>query len=249
MSDNDSEPALVRYGAGTDDSTRDVNLDVRGTVGPDHLGQETVTVDGHPSDRPGVRSRIPEKYGNDHPDVRRMDTGEELPVLLSSSMDADPCEGVQGSYSTITEGTCARCGYDRLRRTVHTLAGETKETCNACGAVQNHRKEDGYSMPMTGEERASREREAGERVAELSSLTLVDLETTTGAGPYMALVGSRDITRISKDDLGQLAAAYLGHEGRDGVEALARYLSPETKVAIALTLTEGGVDLGGDDLD
>ena len=97
-------------------------MSVESTVGPDFLGQETVDVDGHPKDRPGVQNRISENVDTDtdaryrHSDVSRMDTGEELPVLLSSSMDSDPIEGTHGSYTQIVSGECNRCGYDRLKQ-------------------------------------------------------------------------------------------------------------------------------------
>lgn len=212
MSDNNSEPKIVQLGAGEDDSTRGVNLDVSGTTGPDYLGQETVDVDGHPMDRPGVQSRLPESVtpdpdGHTHPDISRMDTGQELPVLLSSDMRADPCEGVQGSYTKIVEGECVRCGYDRLRVSVHTLSGEHQETCNACGARQNRSADDGYTMPTTDRERAEAEREAGEKIATLSNKEAYDMESKTGMGPYISIVDDRQITRLHKDDIQKLLRA------------------------------------------
>lgn len=208
MTENDDKPVLVRLGAGEDDSKRDINLDVSGTVGPDHLGQETTTVDGHHADRPGVRSRLPESQP-DHPDIRRMDTGEDLPVLLSSSMDADPIEGVQGSYSKITEGECARCGYDRLVVSVATLPGETQEKCNACGAIQGRRFEGGYRMPDTPKDRAKDEKSAGRHLTDLSNHEVYDMGPDTGYGPYISLVGDRSITRLRKDDVPDLFFALV----------------------------------------
>jgi len=206
-----NKPALVALGANQREAPSSINLDVRGTVGPDYLGQETVDVSGHPYDRPGVLSRMPESDPND-PRIARMDTGEELPVLLSSNMRADPCEGVQGSYTQIVEGECARCGYDRLRVSVHTLAGEHHETCNACGATQSPARGERYRMPETDEDRARRERESGDKLVELSSRDVYDLEDSTGAGPYVSLVGSRSVTRIRKDDVTKLFIALLEND-------------------------------------
>ena len=222
MSSQQDAPALVQLGAGSDDSTRGVNLDVSGTVGPDYLGQETVDVDGHPNDRPGVRNRMPESIP-DHPEIRRMDTGEELPVLLSSSMRADPCEGVQGSYTKIVEGECARCGYDRLKVSVHTLAGEAQETCNACGAKQRPRSDSGYRMPDTDKDRVKQEKDAGRRLTGLTSRAVYDLEPDTGVGPYISLVGERSYTRLRKDDVADLFWALVENDDLDvAEEVLAR---------------------------
>lgn len=204
MTDEDTKPALRKMGANERGAPSGYNLDVSGTVGPDHLGQETVDVDGDPNDRPGVRSRIPEKSGADHPEVSRMDTGEELPVLLSSDMQAGPVEGTQGSYTKIVEGHCSRCGYDRLRVSIATLPGEAKESCMACGAIQNHRAEGGYRMPKTDEQRANRERESGEKLGSLLTRGVYDLEETTGVGPYVSIVGDRSHLRLSKDDVSDL---------------------------------------------
>lgn len=210
MSSQEDEPALVKFGAGTDKSKRGVNLDVSGTVGPDYLGQETVDVEGHQNDRPGVTSRLPESAPDD-PRIRRMDTGEELPVLLSSKMSADPCEGVQGSYTQIVEGTCARCGYDRLRVSVHTLAGETQETCNACGARQDRRAEDGYRMPDTDRDRVKAERRNGRSLVALTTREAFDMEPDTGYGPYVSLVGDTAVTRLRKDDVADLFFALVSN--------------------------------------
>lgn len=198
----EDQPKIVELGAGTDDSTRDVNLDVRGTPGPDFLGQETVDIDGHPMDRPGVQSRIPDDHPDD-PRIRRMDTGEELPVLLSSNMDADPVEGMQGSYTVIEEGECPRCGYDRIRSTVNTLAGEAKRTCQACGAVIERREEDGYRMPPTERDRADNERSSAPTIGALGSQDVVDLESG-GLGPYISLVAKSSFKRLKKDEVADL---------------------------------------------
>jgi hypothetical protein len=211
---------LQDIGADTDKAPNEINLDVSGTIGPDHLGQETTDVPGHWADRPGVRSRIPEEHGKSHPEVGKMDTGSELPVLLSSEMRADPCEGVQGTYTTIEEGHCARCGYDRIRRSVHTLAGETKETCMACGAVLDGREENGYRMPKTVEDRTERRREAGPTLGSLTSLDVVDLEPDTGFGPMVSLVGQRKVTSLYKDDVADLFWLLVENDDIDLVESV-----------------------------
>ena len=236
MTDNDTEPALRKMGANTRDAPSGYNLDVSGTVGPDYMGQETVDVDGHPNDRPGVRWRLPETSGGDDPRISRMDTGEELPVLLSSSMSADPCEGTQGSYTQIVEGTCARCGYDRLQVAVHTLAGETQETCNACGAKQDHRAENGYRMPDTDKERAADERRVGESLGELLTRGVYDLEDSTGVGPYVSLVGSHGYTRLRKDDVADLFFMLVDNDDVDLTDEI-RERNRELQVAtIAVAL-------------
>ena len=186
MSDS-SQPYLVELDANTREPASTINLSVAGTVGPDYLGQETVDVDGHPNDRPGVKYRLPENDEND-PRIRQMDTGEELPVLLSSDMGADPIEGTQGSYTEIIEGECNRCGYDRLRHTVVTLAGEHKEVCNACGATQTHRSENGYRMPTTSKQRMDRSRDRLDQIS----------DAPTAAGLYDAN-GSTDACKLITD--------------------------------------------------
>lgn len=239
---DDTEPALVQMGAGTDDSVRDINLDVSGTVGPDSLGQETTTVDGHWADRPGVQWRRPEEDPDD-PRIRRMDTGEELPVLLSSSMSAGPVEGVQGTYTHIIEGECPRCGYDRLRVTVQTLAGERKEVCNACGAKADRSLDRRYRMPQTDEERAERERESGERLADLSTRVAVDMESDTGMGPYVSLVGSRSVCRLRKDDVRDLFFALVNRNDIDFVEAIRQNDTQIERAYLALAILPDGMGI------
>ena len=195
MSDNCK---LAQLGANERGAPDTINLDVSGTTGPDYLGQQTTNVDGHPKDRPGVRYRLPDNHPDD-PRISRMDTGEELPVLLSSNMRADPIEGTQGSYTQIVEGECDRCGYDRLKVTHHTLAGETQEVCNACGYDQ--RRE---SMPTTDKERADKERESGVKLGEILNREVYDMEPNTGYGPYISIVGSKSIKRMRKDDVAEL---------------------------------------------
>ena len=178
---NESQPYLVELGADQSSPASTINLSVKGTVGPDYLGQETVDVDGHPNDRPGVKYDLPESDPDD-PRISQMDTGEKLPVLLSSSMSADPIEGTQGSYTEIVEGECARCGYDRLRHTVITLAGEHKEVCNACGAIQKRRSDKGYRMPTTSKQRMIRSRDRLEQVSDAPTAAgLYDSEGSTDA--------------------------------------------------------------------
>ena len=178
---NQSQPYLVELGANERGAASTINLSVEGTVGPDYLGQETVDVDGHPNDRPGVKYRLPESDPDDQR-IRRMDTGEELPVLLSSSMSAGPVEGTQGSYTEIVEGECARCGYDRLRVSVQTLAGVHREKCNACGATQEPRSDKGYSMPKTREQRMDRSRDRLDQVSDAPATAgLYDANGSTDA--------------------------------------------------------------------
>ena len=166
MSSEKQEPKLVELGANTREPASKKNLDVSGTVGPDYLGQQTVNVDGHSMDRPGVQNRTPEHFPDDEYAISKMDTGEELPVLLSSSMKTDPIEGTQGSYTQIVEGECARCGYDRLVVSRQTMAGVAREQCNACDAIQEPRTDAGYRMPKTDKERAKETRERNERLGE-----------------------------------------------------------------------------------
>lgn len=197
MSDNCK---LAQLGANERGAPDSINLDVSGTIGPDYLGQQTTDVDGHPKDRPGVRYRAPERDPDD-PRISRMDTGEELPVLLSSNMRTDPIEGTQGSYTEIVEGHCDRCGYDRLKVTHQTLAGETKTVCNACG--YNQRRE---SMPTTDKERANDWKESGVKLGELMTRDVYDMEPNTGVGPYVYLIGDRSYLNLRKDDVAKLFA-------------------------------------------
>ena len=210
---SNKKPRLIELGANTRGAPDSINLDVSGTVGPDYLGQETVNVSGHPCDRPGVLDRaseispiIVDYNGNEHthPRITRTDTGEELPVLLKSNMRSDPCEGVQGSYTQIEEGECARCGYDRLRVSVHTLAGVHQAVCNACGATQDPGAEHGYSMPKTDKDRVQEERDSGELLVKLRNKKLYDMEHSTGYGPYLSIVGDSTVTRIRKDEIVQI---------------------------------------------
>lgn len=253
MTDDDTEPALVRMGAGSDDSTRNVNLNVSGTVGPDHLGQQTTTVDGHWADRPGVRSRVPEQGGEDDhghvdPRIARMDTGEELPVLLSSSMKADPIEGVQGSYTQIVEGTCARCGYDRLKVSVATLAGETQEKCNACGAIQDGRSDNGYRMPSTQKDRTEREIKSGRHLVNLSaSADAYDMEPDTGYGPYVSIVGNNSITRIHKDDVADMFFALAAQDDIDIGAELNERAPLYQRATLAVDLLPDDAEIGIED--
>jgi len=184
------EPKLVELGADTRKPASTKNLDVSGTTGPDYLGQQTVDVDGHPCDRPGVQNRMPENNPNDSR-IAQMDTGEELPVLLSSNMRTDPIEGTQGSYTEIVEGECPRCGYDRIRVSVQTMAGERHHSCNACGAQFNTNNSSDYSMPTLPEEWAERAREGGEVILENSVRDLVKTNSHDAR-----LVGDRESTYI-----------------------------------------------------
>jgi len=248
MSSQQDAPALVQLGAGSDDSTRGVNLDVSGTVGPDYLGQEAVDVDGDPNDRPGVRSRLPENCP-DHSEIRRMDTGEELPVLLSSSMRADPCEGVQGSYTKIVEGECARCGYDRLKVSVVTLAGEAQETCNACGAKQRPRSGSGYSMPPTDKDRVKQEKDAGRRLTGLTSRAVYDLEPDTGCGAYISLVGDRSYTRLPKADVADLFWALVENDDLDLAEQVRSREPTYVAASLGVKLLPDGMGVHVSDAD
>lgn len=253
MATNDDEPKLVELGANTRDAPSGVNLDVSGTVGPDHLGQETVDVDGHPCDRPGVRSRLPEQSSTVQrgpegeevvdPRVQRMDTGEDLPVLLSSNMSADPCEGVQGSYTQIVEGECVRCGYDRLKVTVATLPGEHQESCMACGAKQGRRYDDGYRMPTTEKERTRKERESGQKLGSLTTNDVYDMEPDTGYGPYISLVCDRGRTRIRKDDVEALFWMLVSNDDIDLSDTLDSNLRGMEKARVGLDLLPDDVGI------
>lgn len=243
MSDNQNTSALRRLGANERGAPSGYNLDVSGTVGPDYLGQETVDVSGHPKDRPGVQSRLPESGRSDDPRIARMDTGEELPVLLSSNMRAGPIEGTQGTYTEIVEGHCARCGYDRLRVTTHTLVGEAHETCNACGAIQEPRSDDGYRMPTTDEERADRERDSGRHLTDLGTHGAYDMEPDTGYGPYISIVGSRSITRLRKGAIADLFFAMVDNDDIDlTAEIRSRYSMP-ARIAHAVSLLPERVEV------
>ena len=203
---SNKKPVLRRLGANTSGAPEKINLSVASTIGPDYMGQQTVDVRGHPKDRPGVCSRLPESDPSD-PRIRSMDTGEELPVLLTSNMRADPCEGVQGSYTEIIEGECVRCGYDRLRVSVHTMYGVSTESCNACGATQDPNRSDEYTMPDTDKQRAQQERKSGVKLTSIINKDVYDMEPNTGYGPYISIVGDNDVTRIQKEDIATIFTA------------------------------------------
>lgn len=247
-----NEPYLKQIGAGTREPASEINLDVRGTVGPDYLGQETVTVRGHPNDRPGVKYRGPEnnptmtyEIGGEtrteptH-EVARMDTGEELPVLLESSMRADPIEATQGSYSEIVEGQCVRCGYDRLVHSAHTMMDAHRTTCNACGAIQGEGGENGYRMPELPRERAKSERESGEKLVELLTRDVYDMEETTGMGPYISIVDDTDITRLRKDDVEKLYWALIHNHDVHLLESIKAEYSSAMQAGLAAALLPDG---------
>lgn len=240
--DETDEPRLAALGANTREAPSGHNLDVSGTAGPDYLGQETTTVDGHPCDRPGVKSRLPEDRPED-PRVKRMDTGEDLPVLLDSDMRAGPIEGTQGTYTQIVEGECARCGYDRLRVAVHTLAGEHQETCNACGAIQDTRNEHGYRLRATEKERAQMKREAGPTLGSLKSREVVDLEPDTGYGPMVSLVDDHSFTSLWKDDVEALFWMLVDNDDISVIESIESNAHPAEKVAIGAALLPECVEI------
>lgn len=195
---SDETPFLAKLGAGEREGPAEVNLDVSGTVGPDYLGQQTTNVKGHPQDRPGVRNRRfddadPEDSGRLSSRVLRMDTGEELPVLLSSSMSTDPIEGTQGSYTVIEEGHCPRCGYDRIRVTVNTLPGERRRRCNACEAIIDRGE---WRMPPTKADRADRYRESAEKLGDAGRR-----EVYANSGLGFALVKNDNVDRWRESEL------------------------------------------------
>lgn len=235
---SEDQPRLVELGANTRGAASKKNIDVSGTVGPDYLGQETKDVDGHPCDRPGVRSRLPES-GRDHPEISRMDTGEELPVLLSSSMRTDPIEATQGSYTQIVEGECPRCGYDRLVETVVTMAGECHRTCNACGAKERSSADDGYTMPKTDKERAKEVKEAGEKIGSLKhNGAIIDLEDHTGWGPMISIVDSRSKHSLWKEEVEELFWTLVENDDIDLWKSIESNTDHLDRVEIILELRE-----------
>lgn len=257
-SDADDVPYLVEIGADTREPADTINMSVESTVGPDFLGQETVDVDGHPKDRPGVQNRISEDVDTDtdpryrHSDVSRMDTGEELPVLLSSSMDADPIEGTHGSYTEIISGECNRCGYDRLRLTVCTLPGERKRVCNACGAKQDSRG-DGYSMPKTKKQRVSDRKSSGRHITSLFSREVY--ETSESVGPYIDIIDSRSWTMLREDDVPELyfETVPVRHDIDDRVTGIASDITDELskieRVGLAALIVPDWIEMDVEDTD
>lgn len=199
----DDVPYLVECDANTREPAQTINVGTESTLGPDFIGQESVTVRGHKADRPGVRSRLPESDSDD-PRISRMDTGESLPVLLSSDMQTSVTEGVNGTYTKIIEGECVRCGYDRLVVSTTTLPHRVKTTCNACEVVQDVHTDSGYRMPQTDGERTREERNLGPQIGSLLSRDVIDLEPDTGIGEYISLVGNRSHQRLRKDDVADL---------------------------------------------
>jgi len=236
MTGENPDSALARMGANDSGAPSGYNLDVSGTVGPDYLGQETTDVDGHPKDRPGVRSRLPESTGGEDPRIRRMDTGEDLPVLLESNMRPGPIEGTQGSYTEIVEDRCARCGYDRLKVSVATLPGEHKEVCNACGAIQDRREDNGYRMPRTQKGRAKRKREAGPTLGSITNCEVVDLEPDTGYGPMVCLARDRSFRSLYKSDVADLFWMLVENDDLDLADEIEAALKSYEVAALAVRL-------------
>lgn len=254
-SDADDIPYLVEIGADTREPADTINMSVESTVGPDFLGQETVDVDGHSKDRPGVQNRISENVDTDtdaryrHSDVSRMDTGEELPVLLSSSMDADPIEGTHGSYTQIVSGECNRCGYDRLKQTVCTLPGEEKRVCNACDARQD-RHGDGYTMPKTQKQLVSDKKDRGEKITSVS-----EIDVYKENGPYIDLIESRSWTMLHKDDVSELyfETIPVRHDIDDRVTGIASDITDELskieRVGLAALIVPDWIEMDVEDTD
>lgn len=243
---DDKEPFLVKLGANERGAPEGHNLDVSGTVGPDYLGQETVDVDGHPCNRPGVRSRLDQRDGlNADPRIRRMDTGEELPVLLSSDMRTDPIEATQGTFTQIVEGWCPRCGYDRLRVTVQTLAGHHQESCMACEAIVDSSKGDGFRMPLTERDRARQARESGPALGSITNRTVIDREAN-GGSPRVALVADRGATSFRKDDIESLFWMLVDNGDIDLVESVHENLVGLDVIGHALDVIETAAS-GGED--
>jgi hypothetical protein len=235
------ECKLEELGANTRQAAETVNVEARGP-GPDYLGQETVDVDGHPNDRPGVLSRLPEEHPDDR-DIDRMDTGVELPVLLESNMRSDPIEGTQGSFRRIIEAECPRCGYDRARECVHTLAGEHKRSFMACHAVHDDKQDDGYRMPRSSEERAEMMRTSGPTLGKLTTRKVVDLEPDTGFGPRVALVDGSSCTSLYKDDVEDLFWMLVENEDITLAESIKGQTRKHERLVIASALLPDGVAL------
>lgn len=262
---DDGESYLERLGANTREPADTINVGVSGTVGPDYLGQESVDVDGHSCDRPGVRNRLPdgdpatdpvldpdcEKLSD--PLIAEMDTGRELPVLLSSSMSTDPIEGTQGSFTRIVEGECARCGYDRLRESVQTMAGECQRTCNACGATQDRRADNGYRMPQTDGERADKMRSSGDEIGQAGRFDVYDMEDS-GMGPYLHLINGDSLTLLDKETPFELYWTAISRTDAGtalrALEAdLEDALDGTEKILLAHALTPDGVEFSVDEGD
>ena len=112
-----------------------VNLDVSGTVGPDHLGQETVDVDGHRHDRDPDMDEDHARRLALRGEFDDLDDDQPLP-LIESDMRADPIEGVQGTYSKVVRlsDPCDDCLKSYGVRSVHTMAGISAVRCLTCGA-------------------------------------------------------------------------------------------------------------------
>jgi len=253
--DATDESYLERLGANTREPADTINIGVSGAVGPDYLGQQSVNVDGHSCDRPGVRSRLPD---GDHvntgdPRIHEMDTGRELPVLLSSSMRTGPIEGTQGSYTQIVEGECVRCGYDRIRESVQTMAGERQRTCNACGAKQDGRADNGYRMPQTDSERADKMRDSGQKLGQAGRFDVYDMEPDTGMGPYLYLINGDSLTLVRKDTPFELYWTALGESDtvrlRGLVDDLNDELPKRARILLAHALTPEGVSFTVDEGD
>lgn len=234
---SDDAPYLVQCGADTRDPPSEINVGVGNTLGPDYLGQESVTIRGHKANRPGVKNRLPETDADD-PRISRMDTGEELPVLLKSDMETNVTEGMVGSWTKIVDGECDRCGYDRIVVSQTEVPHTIERQCNACGARLRSQAANGYAMPETDAARAKKERNSGEKIGSLLRYDVIDLESETGHGPYVSLVNGNTCDRIRKDDIVELFFMLVENGDVTLNEAMCEQMGENDRLLTALAILE-----------
>lgn len=57
---------------------------------------------------------------------------DDLPLVVESDMSADPCEGVQGSYTAVVEAECPECPSEFGLESMHTFSAVGCTNCLLC---------------------------------------------------------------------------------------------------------------------
>jgi len=133
------------------------------------------------------------------------------------------------------------------------MAGERQRTCNACGAKQDHRADNGYRMPQTSSERADKMRDSGVELGSAGRFDVYDMEPDTGMGPYLYLINGDSLTLVRKDTPFELYWTALGESDtvrlRGLVDDLNDELPKRARILLAHALTPEGVSFTVDEGD
>lgn len=239
--DDASEHGQPYLGDGLDHDAEhgQVNVDVSGTVGPDHLGQETTNVRGHRYEGVYGLREVQGATPSDH-QCHRTDTGSELPILLESNFRTDPIEGACGTFTLLVEGECAYCGYDRLvdSRRVGPGGGEPRTRCNACEAIQAPRLDQDFELPTTDAQHRQKTREHNERIGEsyiagdiyrVSDDTIALIDEDYGVTRLNDKDVSAIVDAMVREDMLDLADTDAGETLLDTVATALEIMGDETK--------------------